>query len=57
MRNPPKHTKPIPVRLPPELLARIDALRPGLVPREAFVRELLAHALDLAEAGELEVER
>lgn len=57
MTNPTKHTKPIPVRIPPELLDRIDAIRPRLVPREAFVRDLLARALDLAEAGKLETGR
>jgi len=40
--------KPVPVRIPPETVARIDALR-GLVPREAFVRDLLDKALKRRE--------
>ena len=41
-------TKAVPVRIPPEMVDRIDALR-GLVPREAFVRDLLDKALKAAE--------
>jgi hypothetical protein len=41
--------KPVPVRIPPEMVARIDALRPELVPREAFVRVLLDKALKAEE--------
>ena len=41
-------TKPVPVRIPPEMVARIDALR-GLVPREAYVRDLHDRALKTAE--------
>ena len=41
-------TKPVPVRIPPEMVDRIDALR-GLVPREAYVRDLLDRALKAAE--------
>jgi len=37
-------TKPLPVRIPPEMVARIDRLR-GLVPRETYVRDLLDRAL------------
>ncbi len=40
--------KPVPVRIPPELVARIDALR-GLVPREPYVRALLDRALKAEE--------
>jgi hypothetical protein len=47
--TPAKPTKPIPVRVPPELVARIDALKDPLVPREAFVRYLLDRALKLEE--------
>jgi predicted DNA-binding protein len=43
------HTKPIPVRLPPEMLDRIDALRNPLIPREAYVRDLLDKALAALE--------
>jgi hypothetical protein len=41
-------TKPVPVRIPPEMVDRIDALR-GLVPREAYVRDLLDKALKATE--------
>jgi hypothetical protein len=37
-------TKPIPVRIPPEMVLRLDRLR-GLVPREAYVRHLLDQAI------------
>jgi hypothetical protein len=45
MESPPK---PVPVRIPPEMVARIDRLR-GLVPREAYVRDLLGKALKRQE--------
>jgi hypothetical protein len=41
-------TKPVPVRIPPEMVARIDRLR-GLVPREPYVRDLLDKALKAQE--------
>jgi len=40
--------KPIPVRISPELVVRLDRLR-GLVPREAYVRDLLDKALKRQE--------
>jgi hypothetical protein len=40
--------KPLPVRLPPELVARIDRLR-GMVPRERYVRYLLERAATAEE--------
>ena len=40
--------KPVPVRIPPEMVARIDDLR-GLVPRETYVRALLDKALKAEE--------
>lgn len=40
--------KPLPVRLPGELVERIDKLR-GLVPRETYVRELLGKAVATEE--------
>ena len=43
-------TKPVPVRIPPELVARIDSLR-GLIPREAYVRHLLERAVGAEEQG------
>ena len=45
---PSAHTKPVPVRIPPELVERIDALR-DLVPREAYVRRLLERAVAAEE--------
>jgi hypothetical protein len=41
--------KPVPVRIPPEMVARIDALKGPLVPREAYVRHLLDRALKAEE--------
>jgi hypothetical protein len=41
-------TKPVPVRIPPQMVERIDALR-GLVPRETYVRDLLDRALKAEE--------
>ena len=40
--------KPIPVRIPPEMVVRLDRLR-GLVPRETYVRHLLDKALKAEE--------
>lgn len=45
--------KPLPVRITPELLDRIDALRDPLIPREAYVRHLLTKAIDAEEAKTL----
>jgi hypothetical protein len=42
-------TKPVPVRIPPEMVARIDALKGELVPRERYVRALLEKALKAEE--------
>lgn len=43
-----KQAKPLPVRIPAELVERIDALR-GLVPRETYVRHLLSEAVAAQE--------
>lgn len=48
MPDRPKHSKPLPVRISPDLLERIDAAR-GLVPRETYVRHLLGLALAQVE--------
>jgi hypothetical protein len=40
--------RPVPVRLPPELVDRIDSLR-GLVPREPWVRDVLGRAVEQLE--------
>ena len=42
------HTKPVPVRIPPELVARLDAQR-GYISRESYVRALLDKALRAEE--------
>jgi hypothetical protein len=42
-------TKPVPVRIPPGMVRRIDALKGELVPREAYVRHLLDKALTAEE--------
>ena len=41
-------SKPTPVRIPADMVERIDTLR-GLVPREAYVRDLLDRALKAEE--------
>jgi predicted DNA-binding protein len=42
-------SKPVPVRIPAEMVKRIDALKDPLVPREAYVRALLDKALTVEE--------
>jgi hypothetical protein len=44
----PLKDKPVPVRLPPDLVARIDRLR-GMVARERYVRYLVDQALKVEE--------
>lgn len=41
-------SKPLPVRVPRDLIARIDALR-GLVPRETYIRDLLGRSIAAEE--------
>jgi len=53
---PPKHEQvtriPIPIRITPDLIDRIDAIRPDLIPREPFVRHILDLGLkQLEEEG------
>jgi hypothetical protein len=45
----PTRTAPLSVRIPPALVARVDRVRPDLVPREAFIRALLDKALTAEE--------
>jgi hypothetical protein len=40
--------KPLPIRVPAELVARIDRVR-GLIPRETYVRDLLDKAVSAQE--------
>jgi predicted DNA-binding protein len=40
-----KVSKQVPVRLPVEMIKRIDQLRDPLIPRAAYVRDLLGKAL------------
>ena len=47
-KKPAARTTPLSVRVPPELVERIDRVR-GLVPREAYVRHLLDQALRAEE--------
>ena len=37
------NTKPrhLPIRIPPEMVSRIDRVKPDLVPRETYIREVL----------------
>ena len=37
------------MRIPPEMVARIDAVKGDLVPREAYVRYLIVQALEAEE--------
>jgi hypothetical protein len=46
---PPRYTEPLPVRITPDLLDRVDALRPDMVAREPFVRHILDIGLTLLE--------
>jgi hypothetical protein len=39
----------LPIRITPELIERIDALRPDLIPREPFVRHVLDIGLNVLE--------
>lgn len=49
MSTSPARPKAVPVRIPPEMVARIDALKDPLIPREAYVRHLLEKALKAEE--------
>jgi hypothetical protein len=49
MSSSPARTKPVPVRIPPAMVKRIDDLKGDLVPREAYVRHLLEKALSAEE--------
>ena len=49
MSPPASRPKAVPVRIPPDMVARIDALKGELVPREAYVRRLLEKALKAEE--------
>jgi hypothetical protein len=49
MSKPTPPTKPVPIRIPPDMVARIDALKDPLIPREAYVRHLLDEALRAEE--------
>jgi hypothetical protein len=40
---------PIPIRITPDLIDRIDAIRPDLIPREPFVRHILDLGLQQLE--------
>jgi hypothetical protein len=49
MATSPARPKAVPVRIPGEMVARIDALKDPLIPREAYVRHLLEKALKAEE--------
>jgi hypothetical protein len=42
-------SKTLPVRIPPEMVARVDRLRGDLIPRERYIRHLLDKALKAEE--------
>lgn len=46
---PAAHTKGVPIHLPPPLVRRIDAVRDPLVPRAAFVKDLIEKGLRVLE--------
>ena len=48
-QSPTRHTKSLPVRVPPDVLNRIDALRDPMIPRERYVRYLLEQAVTAEE--------
>jgi hypothetical protein len=41
--------KAVPIRLTAELQARVDAVRPDMIPREPFVRHLIEVGLERLE--------
>jgi hypothetical protein len=41
--------KGVPIRITPELIDRIDEIKPDMIPREPFVRHLLDMALTMLE--------
>jgi predicted DNA-binding protein len=43
--QPTAHIKGVPIHLPPEMVQRIDAIKDPLVPRAAFVKDLIDKAL------------
>lgn len=54
---PPTPSKPepepmTPVRISVSLIERVDAIKPALVPREPFIRQLLSDYLDTLEEEE-----
>lgn len=49
-RPPPR--KDLPVRITGDLLDRIDAVRPDMIPREPYIRHLLDEQLKLLEEEE-----
>lgn len=48
-KPPPPPRPPVPIRVPTELVERIDATRDPLIPREPYVRWLIEVALDKIE--------
>jgi len=51
-RKPPAQVAYLPVRITPDLIERIDAIRPDMIPREPFIRHVLDVGLtQLEEEG------
>lgn len=46
---PPSHVKGVPIHIPPEMVQRIDAVRGSMIPRAAFVKDLIDKALRTLE--------
>jgi hypothetical protein len=51
-RPEPPPTPTLPIRITGPLIDRVDALRPSLIPREPFIRQLLSERLDQLEEEE-----
>jgi hypothetical protein len=46
---PASHVKGVPILIPPEMVRRIDAVRGTMIPRAAFVKDLIDKALRVHE--------
>lgn len=50
-RKPKPPTPTIPIRITGDLIDRVDAHRPALIPREPYIRQLLSERLDQMDQG------
>jgi hypothetical protein len=49
-------TPTLPIRITGDLIDRVDAIRPELIPREPYIRQLLSERLSQREAEQEEEE-